>query len=169
MVKSNQPNKGENMKRLIQFCVAMVISFLPGIFGVFFTPHGDSDIWYMALNKSNLTPPGVVFGAAWTILYALLGVALYLVIKSARGKSEKMMAYVLFAAQMLLNAGWSYLFFGLHMTGLALVVLLGLFIISIWMARVFNGIDRKAMLLVIPYLLWMMFAFYLNAYITLMN
>ena len=79
------------------------------------------------------------------------------------------MAYVLFAAQMLLNAGWSYLFFGLHMTGLALVVLLGLFIISIWMARVFNGIDRKAMLLVIPYLLWMMFAFYLNAYITLMN
>ena len=144
------------MKRLIQFCVAMVISFLPGIFGVFFTPHGDSDIWYMALNKSNLTPPGVVFGAAWTILYALLGVALYLVIKSARGKSEKMMAYVLFAAQMLLNAGWSY-------------VLLGLFIISIWMARVFNGIDRKAMLLVIPYLLWMMFAFYLNAYITLMN
>ncbi|MBO4583428.1 MAG: tryptophan-rich sensory protein [Alphaproteobacteria bacterium] len=157
------------MKRLIQLCVAMIISFLPGIFGVFFSPHGDSDLWYMALNKSGLTPPGVVFGAAWTILYALLGFALFLVIKSARGKAEKFFAYVLFFAQMLLNAGWVYLFFGLHMTAFALVVLLALFIISIWMARVFDGIDRKAMLLIIPYLLWMMFAFYLNAYIVLMN
>ena len=157
------------MKRLIQLCVAMIISFLPGIFGVFFTPHGDSDLWYDLLVKSNLTPPGVVFGAAWTVLYALLGFALFLVIKSARGKAEKIFAYVLFASQMLLNAGWTYLFFGLHMTGFALVVLLALFIVSIWMARVFNGIDRKAMLLVVPYLLWMMFAFYLNAYIVLMN
>ena len=169
MIKSSQLNKGDNMKRLIQFCVAMVISFLPGIFGVFFTPHGDSNIWYMALNKSGLTPSGPVFGAAWTILYASLGFALFLVIKSVRGKSEKAMAYVLFVVQMLLNACWSYLFFGLHLTGFALVVLLGLFIVSIWMARVFDGIDRKAMLLVIPYLLWMMFAFYLNAYIVLMN
>ena len=157
------------MKRLIQLCVAMIISFLPGIFGVFFTPHGDSDLWYDLLIKSNLTPPGAVFGAAWTILYALLGFALYLVIKSVRGKSEKILAYVLFGSQMLLNAGWTYLFFGLHMTAFALVVLLALFIISICMARVFYGIDRKAMLLVVPYLLWMMFAFYLNAYIVLMN
>lgn len=157
------------MKRLIQFCVAMVISFLPGIFGVFFTPHGDSDVWYMALTKSGLTPPGVVFGAAWTILYALLGFALFLVIKSARGKAEKMLSYILFGSQMLLNAGWTYLFFGLHMTGFALVMLLALFIVSIWMARVFDGIDRKAMLLVVPYLLWMIFAFYLNAYIVLLN
>ncbi len=157
------------MKRLIQLCVAMVISFLPGIFGVFFTPHGDSDLWYLLLVKSNLTPPGAVFGAAWTILYALLGFALYLVIKSARGKSEKILAYVLFGSQMLLNAGWSYVFFGLHMTALALVVLLTLFIVSAWMARVFFGIDRKATYLVIPYLLWMMFAFYMNAYIAVMN
>ncbi|MBP5485777.1 MAG: tryptophan-rich sensory protein [Alphaproteobacteria bacterium] len=157
------------MKRLIQFCVAIVISFLPGIFGVFFTPHGGSNLWYNSLVKSGLTPPGAVFGAAWTILYALLGFALFLVIKSVRGKSEKVMAYVLFVAQMLLNAGWSYLFFGLHMTAFALLVLLVLFIVSTWMARVFYNIDRRAMALVIPYLLWLMFAFYMNSYIVMMN
>ena len=157
------------MKRLIQLCFAMIISFLPGIFGVFFTPHGESDLWYNLLVKSSLTPSGVVFGAAWTILYALLGFALFLIMKSARGKSEKIFAYILFGSQMLLNAGWSYLFFGLHMTAFALIVLLCLFIVSAWMARVFYGIDRRAMLLVIPYLLWLMFAFYMNAYIVLMN
>ena len=157
------------MKRCIQCCVAMIISFLPGIFGVFFTPHGESNLWYNGLVKSGLTPPGVVFGIAWTSLYILLGFALYLIIRNVRAKSEKIRAYVLFGIQMLLNGAWSYLFFGLHMTAFALVVLLGLFIVSAWMARVFYNISRGAMVLVIPYLLWLMFAFYMNAYIVLMN
>ncbi|MBO7508878.1 MAG: tryptophan-rich sensory protein [Alphaproteobacteria bacterium] len=157
------------MKRCIQFFVAMVISFLPGIFGVFFTPHGDSHLWYNGLVKSGLTPPGWVFSVAWTLLYAMLGVALYLVIRVARSATNKMRAYALFVAQMLLNAGWSYVFFGLHFPAFGLIVLLTLFLVSVWMARVFDGIDRRAAYLVIPYLLWMMFAFYMNAYIVLMN
>ncbi len=169
MVKSNQPNKGENMKRFIQFCVAMVISFLPGIFGVFFTPHGDSDLWYTGLVTSGLTPGGIWFGIAWTILYALLGVALYLIIKNARPESKKIRAYILFVVQMILNAGWTYAFFGAHMTAFALIILLALFIVSAWMARVFFDIDRRTVWFIVPYLLWMMFAFYMNAYIVLMN
>lgn len=158
------------MKGLIQFCTAMIISFLPGIFGVFFTPHGDSNLWYNALVKSDLTPAGIVFGIAWTILYIMLSVALYLVIKNVRAKaSEKIRAYALFGVQLLLNAGWSYIFFGLHMTAIALVTLLALFIVSACMSRVFYRIDHGAGLVVIPYLLWMIFAFYLNAYIVLMN
>jgi len=157
------------MKRCIQCCVAIIIAFLPGIFGVFFTPHGQSDLWYLSLVKSGLTPPGIVFSIAWTILYLLLGFALYLIIKSARKESEKMPGYILFGLQVLLNAAWSYLFFGLHMTAFALLVLLALFIVASWMARVFANLDRRAMALVIPYLLWMMFAFYMNAYIVLMN
>jgi len=121
------------------------------------------------LVKSHLTPAGVVFGIAWTVLYILLGIALYLIIKSARKESDKIRAYILFVAQLLLNAGWSYIFFGLHMTAIALLTLLALFIISAWMARVFYGIDKMSSLLIIPYLLWMMFAFYMNAYIVLMN
>ena len=151
------------------FVIAMVISFLPGIFGVFFTPHGDSNLWYNGLIKSGLTPPGWVFSVAWTILYILLGVALYLVIRVTRRGVNKMLAYALFAAQMVLNGLWSYMFLGAHLPAFALVILLALFVVSIWMARVFDSIDQWAGYLVIPYILWMMFAFYLNAYIILMN
>ena len=157
------------MKKCMWFVIAMVISFLPGIFGVFFTPHGDSNLWYNGLIKSGLTPPGWVFSVAWTILYILLGVALYLVIRVTRRGVNKMLAYALFAAQMVLNGLWSYMFFGAHLPAFALVILLALFVVSIWMARVFDSIDQWAGYLVIPYILWMMFAFYLNAYIILMN
>ena len=151
------------------FVIAMIISFLPGIFGVLFTPHGRSNIWYNGLVKSGLTPPGWVFSVAWTVLYILLGWALYLIIRAARKHTEKMRAYVLFVIQLVINGLWSFSFFGLHMPGLSLVLLLGLFIVSAWMARDFDKIDRRAAYMVIPYLLWMMFAFYLNAYILLMN
>ena len=157
------------MKKFMWFIIAMVVSFLPGIFGVFFTPHGASNVWYNGLVKSYLTPPGWVFSVAWTILYALLGWALYLVIVSARNKRDKMRAYVLFAVQLVLNGLWSYIFFGAHLPAFALVTLLGLFVVAICMARVFFGISRGAAYLVIPYLLWMMFAFYMNAFIALMN
>ncbi len=157
------------MKRCFQFIIAMIISFLPGVFGVFFTPHGDSNLWYMDLVKSGLTPPGWVFSVAWTILYALLGVALYLIIRATRNTKNKMRAYALFGAQMLLNACWSLVFFGLHFPAFGLIILMFLFIVSALMARVFDGIDRRAAYLVIPYLLWMMFAFYMNAFIVMMN
>ncbi len=157
------------IKKWMWFVIAMVISFLPGIFGVFFTPHGDSNLWYNGLVKSGLTPPGWVFSVAWTILYILLGVALYLIIRAARKNIDKMRAYIFFGAQLVLNGLWSYMFFGAHLPGFALVTLLVLFTVSVWMARVFDGIDKWAGYLVIPYILWMMFAFYLNAYIALMN
>ena len=157
------------MKRWFQFIIAMIISFLPGVFGVFFTPHGNSHLWYNSLIKSGLTPPGWVFSVAWTVLYAMLGVALYLVIRSGRAMKNKIYAYILFGAQLLLNACWSLVFFGLHFPAFGLIVLLLLFLVSVWMARVFDSIDRHAAYLVIPYLLWMMFAFYMNAYIVLMN
>ena len=158
------------IKKCMWFIIAIAISFLPGIFGVFFTPHGNSNIWYNGLIKSGLTPPGWVFSIAWTILYILLGIALYLVIRhKTRANSDKIRAFILFAAQLILNGLWSYMFFGAHLPSFALVNLLLLFVVSVWMARVFNTIDRRAAYLVIPYILWMMFAFYMNAYIVLMN
>lgn len=157
------------MKKWMWFIIAMLISFAPGIFGVFFTPHGMSHVWYNGLVKTGLTPPGWMFSVAWTILYFLLGWALYLIICTVSKKLSKLCAYVLFGVQMLLNAGWSYAFFGAHMPGVALVVLLALFISSAWMAREFHRFNHAAAYMVIPYLLWLMFAFYMNAYILLMN
>ncbi len=157
------------MKNFFLFVLAMVISFLPGIFGVFFTPHNSGDLWYNALNKSVLTPDGWVFSVAWTILYALLGIALFLVIKNNKTRQSKAVAYSLFVAQMFLNALWSYVFFGLQQIGAAVLVLVVLIVVSIWMANVFRAFSKNTTYLVWPYIIWMCFALYLNGTMLLLN
>lgn len=161
--------KGIEMKKFLKFVLAMVLAFLPGIVGVMFTPNGTSDAWYNALNKSVLTPDGWVFGVAWTILYALLGISLYFVMTSNRMVTYKTRPYALFGVQMALNALWCYLFFGLHMVELAFVTLVALVAVSIWMMRSFHRISRAAAYLVVPYVLWLLFALYLNGTILFIN
>lgn len=157
------------MKKFWTFVFAIIISFIPGIIGVFFTPHGASNVWYNALSKSVLTPAGWVFSVAWTILYILLGVALFLVIDNKNTRIDKSRAYWLFFWQMVLNALWSIVFFGWHMSALALLVLVMLIFVSVIMARVFHSINRTAGYLVWPYIIWMCFATYLNATIMVLN
>ena len=157
------------MKKFWTFIFAVVVSFIPGIIGVFFTPHGNSHVWYEALAKSSLTPAGWVFGVAWTILYLLLGIALFLVINNKTSRASKAKAYWLFAGQMALNALWSIIFFGLHMPALALLALIFLIVVSIFMARAFKVFSSAASYLVWPYIIWMCFATYLNATIMFLN
>ncbi len=157
------------MRRVFQFILAMVLAFIPGVIGAMFSPHGPSDVWYNALSKSVLTPDGWVFALAWTILYALIGVALFLVIRNDKTRRSKTPAYLLFLVQMVLNAMWSYMFFGLHLAGAALIVLIGLIGITIWMMSAFHVFDKWASYLLWPYLLWMLFATYLNVMIILLN
>ena len=157
------------MKKFFKFIFAMIIAFLPGIFGVIFTPSHSNDAWYNALNNSVLTPDGWVFGVAWTILYALLGVALFLIMNNEKTRVKKTKSYVLFVVQMILNAAWTYLFFGLHLVGAALLCLVVLIAISVWMLRAFLPISKTASYLVWPYVIWMCFALYLNGTILFLN
>lgn len=157
------------MKSFFKFILAIFISFIPGMIGVMFTPSHSNDIWYNGLNNSVLTPDGWVFGVAWTILYTLLGVALFLVMNNEKKRQNKPKAYVLFAAQMGLNALWTYLFFGLHFVGGALITLVALIVVSMWMAGVFRTFNRWASYLVWPYIAWLLFATYLNGTILWLN
>lgn len=157
------------MKKFFMFVFAIFISFLPGIFGVIFTPSHSDDVWYNALNNSVLTPDGWVFGVAWTILYTLLGIALFLIMNNTKTRLSKTKAYVLFVAQMILNALWTYLFFGAHLVGAAIVCLVALIAVSIWMLVVFKPISKMASYLVWPYVIWMCFALYLNGTILFLN
>ncbi len=157
------------MRKIIRFIFAMILSFVPGIIGVMFTPHGASDAWYNLQNKSVLTPHGSVFGIAWTILYALLGISLFLIMNNERTRINKTKSYLLFLLQMVLNALWTFLFFGLHAAGAAMVVLVLLIIVAIWMARAFFPISRVASYLVWPYIIWCLFAAYLNAMMIYLN
>ena len=157
------------MKKFWTFIFAVIVSFIPGIIGVIFTPHGASNVWYNALAKSALTPAGWVFSVAWTILYLLLGIALFLIIIDKDKRTKKSNAYWLFFGQMVLNTLWSYVFFGAHMAALALLILIMLIVVSIYMARAFRPISKAAEYLVWPYIIWMCFATYLNATIMIMN
>ncbi|MBD5400786.1 tryptophan-rich sensory protein [bacterium] len=157
------------MKKILKFIFAVVLAFLPGLFGIMFTPSGTSDAWYNILNKSVMTPDGWVFGAAWAVLYAILGIALFLIMNSPRRGSAKTRSYLLFGLQLVLNGLWSFLFFGLHQVLPAFVVILALIIISIKMMRAFRPVNRSASYLVIPYILWLIFAAYLNGVILYLN
>ncbi len=157
------------MKKFFIFILAMFISFLPGIFGVLFTPSHSNDAWYNALTNSVLTPDGWVFGFAWTVLYALLGIALFLIMNKVKSRVNKTKAYVLFISQLLLNGLWTYLFFGLHMIGASVVCLAVLLAVSVWMLVAFRPISKPASYLVWPYVLWLCFAMYLNSTIWVLN
>lgn len=157
------------MKKFFLFIMAEIISFIPGAFGVMFTPRGASDVWYNGLIKSTLTPDGAVFAWAWIILYAILGIALFLIINNNRTRIPRGRAYALFALQMILNAMWTYVFFGLHMVGMGLFVLAALIIASAWMARVFWNISHGAGIITWIYIAWLFFAMYLNGVIYYLN
>lgn len=157
------------MITFFQFVFAMILSFIPGAIGVMFTPMGASDMWYNALNKSALTPAGWVFMVAWIILYALLGIALFLVMHNKRTRCPKAASYWLFGIQMVLNALWTYLFFGMHLVALSMIVLIALIGFSFWMMNAFRQISRASSYLVWPYLAWLIFALYLNGSILFMN
>ena len=156
----------------LKFLFAMFLSFLPGILGLFVAPIASGqNVWYNSLNQPALTPAGWVFSVAWTILYFLIGVALFLVMQKNNTNQgySKTNAYVLFAINIIFNALWSFAFFGAGLPEVALIILTALIVTAVFMARAFFKISRVACWLIVPYIVWLMFAFYLNGMIIYLN
>jgi tryptophan-rich sensory protein len=124
--------------------------------------------WYQTLNKPAFTPPDGVFAPVWTVLYAAMAVAGWRVWRKA-GFAGGRNALTLFAIQLLLNGAWSFLFFGAHEIGIALVDIVVLWLVIAATTVAFWRIDRIAGLLFLPYLLWVGYAAALNAGIWLLN
>lgn len=157
---------------LLKFIFAMFLSFLPGILGLLVAPIETGDnLWYNTLANSSLTPAGWVFSVVWTILYFLIGLALFFIMKknTYSNRYDKASAYTLFAINIMLNFLWSCVFFGAHLPEAALIVLTALIVVAIFMARAFLRISKAAFWLVVPYVIWLMFAFYLNGMIIYLN
>lgn len=119
--------------------------------------------WYPTLAKPAFTPPSWVFGPVWTTLYLLMGVALYLVWqhKDEEGRLQQV-ALGVFAVQLVLNAGWTLVFFGSQEIFAGLVVIVALLAAIMGTMAAFWRIDRRAAALLVPYLLWVSFATALN-------
>jgi len=123
--------------------------------------------WYPALVKPSWNPPSWLFGPVWTVLYAMMAVAGWLVWR--RGGPGGRTALQLFAVQLVLNVGWSAVFFGLQLPGLAFAEILVLWVAIAATLRTSWRVSRAAGILLVPYLLWVSFAAVLNFAIWRLN
>ena len=142
----------------------LLLCFAASAMGALFMP-GE---WYAALNKPAWNPPGWIFGPVWTVLYAMMAVAAWLVWQRG-GFAAQRRPLGLFLAQLALNALWTPLFFGLRQPGLAFaeIILLWLAILATLLA--FRPVSRAAAWLLVPYLAWVSFAAVLNGTLWRLN
>ena len=124
--------------------------------------------WYPHLNKPNWNPPEWIFGPVWTFLYVTIAVAGFLAWRHGGLRWAKT-AMVLFTLQLILNAAWSWIFFGLHLPGWAFVEIILLWIAIVLTVAAFFRISKPAGLLLLPYLVWTTFAAVLNFSIYRLN
>ena len=156
------------MKLWLKILLCILVVNLLGGAGAFFTMYSLKD-WYPSLAKPPVVPPNSVFGPVWTVLYAMMGTSFALVWHRVPSGPSKRAALRTFLAQFLLNLAWTPLFFGAHLTGVALVVIVALWIMILLTILKFRPLDRLAALLLVPYLIWVSYATYLNAGYLVLN
>ena len=164
--------KNENVKinNALKLIIAVVVSELAGVIGSVFTAPAISSGWYANLAKPALNPPARVFGPVWTTLYALMGIALWLVWKDKNADPRaRYRAYILFSIQLVLNALWPIIFFDFQSIGGGLWEILALWVVILLTIIAFAKIFRPAAWLFVPYILWVSFAAYLNYSIWILN
>jgi benzodiazapine receptor len=123
--------------------------------------------WYKSLNQSPLTPPSWVFPIAWTTLYALIIASG--VVFLTNGGSVRSVGFLYYCAAWVLNLSWSPTFFTYQRPDISFVIILGMLAFIIMNIRSFYSVSRLASYLLVPYVLWVSFATYLNGYIVFMN
>ena len=153
-----------NYKKLI---ISILIPLLVGGVSAFLTRNSMAT--FESVAKPPLSPPGWLFPVVWTILYILMGIASYLVSISKGPKTLSDSALAIYALQLVFNFFWSIIFFNMEAYLFAFVWLIALWLLILWTTVSFYKINKTAGLLMIPYLIWVAFAGYLNFGIYLLN
>ncbi len=143
----------------------LIINFGALAIGSWLMKNGPMTDWYINLNQAPWTPPGWLFGVAWTTIMICFSIYMaYLVKESFNTK-----LVTLFSIQLVLNIIWNYIFFNQHLIGLGLIVIIGLtIVVTVFLFSYKNTLDIKS-LLIVPYFLWLLIATSLNTYIYLYN
>ncbi len=153
---------------MVQLVVAVVICELAGAVGSIFTVPAISG-WYAGLIKPALNPPNWIFGPVWTTLYLLMGIAAFLVWQKGFERTEVRTALIIFGVQLLLNMAWSAIFFGAHNPAGAFADIVLLWLAILATILTFYKISPVAAYLLLPYILWVSFAGYLNYAVWTLN
>lgn len=153
-------------KEILKLIICVFICQMAGFVGSFFTTP-KIDNWYAELIKPSFNPPDWLFAPVWLTLFCLMGISLYLLIKD--GFKGKIKCLAFFMIQLILNASWSIVFFGLEsiLGGFIIIIALVIFIL---LTMVFAyKISKISSLILIPYILWVSFALILNFSLLLLN
>lgn len=129
------------------------------------TRASSESAWFEQLEKPPFYPPDATFGIVWSILYVLVAIAGWMAWRSGGGWR----AAIPWAVQIVLNLGWTILFFGLESPGWAMAEIVLLLAATVWAARAFARFEKWATALFVPYILWVAFAAALNASILVLN
>lgn len=156
------------MPSFLKLVVVVVISELAGIIGSIFTAP-SIDGWYAGIIKPELSPPSWVFGPVWTTLFALMGIAAFMVWKKGLNHRGVRIALGTFIFQLVLNTLWSIIFFGLQNPGAAFIEIVLLWVATLATIIAFAKVSKPAAWLLLPYVLWVSFAIYLNYMIYILN
>jgi translocator protein len=146
-----------NSKFLVSIILTMGIGFLGSVFTM-----PEIQGWYLHLNKPVWNPPNWLFAPVWSALYLSMGIALFRVWKKDAESDRKQWAIIIFAAQLLLNFCWSFIFFKQHQLGWAFVELVVMWLAILLTIIGFSRIDKLAAWLLVPYISWVSFAGILN-------
>lgn len=152
----------------LRLLISIAIPLLVGGISGYFTVTGVES-WYQTIQKPAWNPPNWIFGPVWTTLYAMMGVALWLVWKEDTSRELKLIAGFLFAAQLILNFFWSVIFFKLEQPGWAFAEMMVLWLAILATIFAFGQVNKLAAWLLVPYISWVSFAAMLNFTIWRLN
>jgi len=153
------------MKFYIRLVLFLIINFAALGIGTILMNNGPQEVWYSELAKAPWTPPGWVFGFAWTTIMICFSIYMAKLIEIKKTST----VLILFAIQFLLNVSWNYVFFNQHMIALGMINLTLLLILVAYFTYNYKSDLKKYTLFIIPYLLWLIVACSLNGYILLNN
>lgn len=157
------------MNTTTKLVISLIAPQLAGLIGSVFTTSSVTG-WYSTIIRPELAPPNWIFGPVWTILFVLMGIALFIVWKKGDSQKKKVKTVLyLFAAQLILNTLWSIIFFGFRSPGWAFFEIVFLWIAILATIVSFARVSRLAAWLLLPYLAWVSFASYLNYSIWILN
>lgn len=155
--------KNQMTKNTLPTFLFLLLNFAALAVGGLFTGSGVSSEWYQNLDKAPWSPPGWVFGAAWTFI--MICFAFYMGKLWTNGAKHKSLVVRLYGVQWLLNVAWNPVFFYFQNVDMGLLVIVGLFLSVLLIAIKFSRIQKAWTLAIVPYLLWLIIAISLNAYI----
>ena len=152
-------------KKIFSLIIFNILAFGASAWGSYVT-NLYKEPWYSMIEKPSFNPPEWVFAPVWIILYIAMSVAIWLVWINPK-RAEKII-YIYFI-HLLINGSWSIFFFGLHLILASLIVIAIIIFFVVWLIKLYYPINKLSSFLMVPYLIWLSYAFVLNFYIFILN